>query len=390
MAPTITSIEMVEFAFPLEDVGSSPNGFSLVYEPGTTTERKLFGIRVDTDTGITGEYVGGNSPGAAEINMFAQYLVGKNPLDREKHWSEIKRALRKYDRMGIGPVDIALWDFAGKYYDAPIHDLLGSYRDRLPAYASTYEADLNGGLDSPEAFADFAEECQGMGYPGFKIHVWESDEWGDIDREVETVHAVGDRVGDEMNLMLDPACQYETFGDALTVGKACEDEDFYWYEDPYRDAGISQHGHRKLRQLLDVPLLQTEHIRGLESHTDFIASEATDFVRADPEYDAGITGAMKIAHVAEGFGLDVELHAPGPAQRQCMAAIRNTNYYEMALVHPEVENPVPPVYLGDYADRLDSIDENGTVPVPDGPGLGVEYDWEYIEDHQTGSTHVYD
>lgn len=390
MAPTITSIEMVEFGFPLEDVGSSPNGFSLVYDPGETTQRKQFGIRIETDTGITGEYVGGNSPGAAEINMFAQYLVGKNPLDREKHWSEIKRALRKYDRMGIGPIDIALWDFAGKYYDAPIHDLLGSYRERLPAYASTYEADQNGGLDSPEAFADFAEDCLEMGYPGFKLHVWESDAWGDIDREVETVHAVGERVGDEMDLMLDPACQYETFGDALTVGKACAEEEFYWYEDPYRDAGISQHGHHKLREMLDVPLLQTEHVRGLESHTDFIANDATDFVRADPEYDAGITGVMKIASVAEGFGLDIELHAPGPAQRQCMAALRNTNYYEMALVHPEVENPVPPVYLDGYADELESIDDDGTVGVPDEPGLGVEYDWDYIEDHQTGSTHVYD
>lgn len=216
--------------------------------------------------------------------------------------------------MGIGPIDITLWDFAGKYYDAPIHELLGSYRDRPPTYASTYEADRNGGLDSPEAFADFAEECLEMGYPGFKIHVWESDTWGNLDQDVETVHSVGERVGEEMNLILDPACQYETFSDALTVGKACEQEDFYWYEDLYRDAGISQHGHRKLRQLLDVPLLQTEHVRGLESHTDFIASEATDFVRADPEYDAGITGAMKIVHVAEGFGLDVELHAPGPAQ----------------------------------------------------------------------------
>jgi L-alanine-DL-glutamate epimerase-like enolase superfamily enzyme len=389
MAPTITEIEMVEFSFPLEDVGSSPNGFCLVYEPGATTDRKQFAIRVHTDTGVTGEFVGGNSPAAAQINMFADYLIGKNPLDREKHWSEIKRALRKYDRMGIGPVDIALWDFAGKYYDASIHELIGGYRDRLPAYASTYEADLNGGLDSPEAFADFAENCLDRGYPGFKLHVWESDAWGDLEREIETVHAVGERVGDEMDLMLDPACQYETFADALAVGKACAEEDFYWYEDPYRDAGISQHGHRKLRELADVPLLQTEHVRGLESHTDFIANNATDFVRADPEYDAGITGVMKIAHVAEGFGLDVEVHAPGPAQRQCMAAIRNTNYYEMALLHPEVENPVPPVYLNGYADKIDSIDSNGTVSVPDGPGLGVEYDWEYIENHQTGSTHVY-
>lgn len=390
MPPTITKVETVEFAFPLENTGLSPNGFCIVYDEGKTHHRKLFGIKIHTDVGITGEYVGSNSPGAAQINMFADYLIGRNPFERERIYSEVKRALRKYDRMGIGPIDIALWDFAGKYYDSPIHEMLGTYRKRLPAYASTYEADLNGGLDSPETYADFAEECLEMGYQGFKIHVWEHESWGDIDREIETVHAVGERVGDEMDLMHDPACHYVTWADALKVGKALDEHDFFWYEDPYRDAGISQHGHRKLREHLETPILQTEHIRGLESHTDFIANGATDFVRADPEYDAGITGAMKIAHVAEGFGLDVEYHAPGPAQRHCMAATRNSNYYELALVHPKLDNPIPPVYKGGYNDYIDAIDDDGTVPVPDGPGLGVDYDWEYIEEHQTGSVHVYE
>ncbi|MFB6074403.1 MAG: enolase C-terminal domain-like protein [Haloarculaceae archaeon] len=391
MPPEITRVESVEFAYDIENVGLDGAGFNLVYEPDSVTERKLFAIRIHTDEGITGEYVGGNSPGAAQINTFADYLVGKNPLARERHWSEIKRALRKYDRMGMGPIDIALWDFAGKYHDAPIHELLGTYRTRLPAYASTYHGDENGGLDSPEAFAAFAEECRDMGYPGFKIHGWGgSDDSRDVDREVETVHAVGEAVGDEMDLMLDPACEYETFGDALTVGRACDEEGFYWYEDPYRDGGISQHGHRRLAERLDTPLLQTEHVRGLEPHTDFAAAEATDFLRADPEYDAGITGAMKIAHVAEGFGIDVEFHAPGPAQRHCIAATRNANYYELALVHPDCPNTQPPVYEGDYSDMLDTVDDDGTVPVPDGPGLGVEYDWDYIEDNATGSVHVYE
>ena len=390
MSPTITRVESTEFSYPLEDVGQNPDGFSLVYDPGETTHRTLFALQIHTDEGITGEYVGGSSPGAAQINTFADYLVGKNPLAREKHWSEIKRALRKYDRMGMGPIDIALWDFAGKYYDAPIHELLGTYRTRLPAYASTYEADENGGLDSPEAYADFAEECLEMGYPAFKMHVWGSDEWRDIDREIETVRTLGERVGSEMDLMLDPACQYETFADALKVGRACDEAGFFWYEDPYRDGGISQHAHRKLREKLETSILQTEHVRGLEPHADFVQADATDFVRADPEYDAGITGAMKIARMTEAFGLDVEFHAPGPAQRHCMAATRNTNYYELALVHPNVDNPIPPVYEGGYSDMIDTIDADGTVAVPDGPGLGVEYDWDYIEDNATGSIHVYE
>jgi L-alanine-DL-glutamate epimerase-like enolase superfamily enzyme len=391
MAPEITKIESVEFTYEIPDVGTDQHGFNLVYDPGNAVERKLFAVSVHTDTGITGNYVGGNSPGAAQINTFADYLVGKNPLARERHWSEVKRALRKYDRMGIGPVDIALWDFAGKYHDAAIHELLGTYRTRMPAYASTYHGDEAGGLDSPEAFADFAEQCHEMGYPGFKIHGWGGSPGArDLDREVAAVHAVGERVGDEMDLMHDPACELETFGEALTLGRALDEEGFFWYEDPYRDGGISQHGHRKLRQQLDTPILQTEHVRGLEPHTDFVANEATDFVRADPEYDAGITGAMKVAHVAEGFGLDVEFHAPGPAQRHCIAATRNTNYYELALVHPDCPNTQPPVYEGDYSDMLDAVDDDGTVGVPDGPGLGVEYDWDYIHENATGSVHTYE
>ncbi|WP_101296983.1 enolase C-terminal domain-like protein [Halegenticoccus soli] len=389
MTPTITRIESTEFSYPMEDVGYAPGGFSLVYSPGETTERKLFALRIHTDEGISGEYVGGNSPAAAQINTFANYLVGKNPLERERHWSEIKRALRKYDRMGMGPIDIALWDFAGKYYDAPIHELLGTYRTRLPTYASTYQGDRNGGLDSPEAYADFAEQCLDMGYPGYKLHVWGGD-WRDTDDVIAAVHAVGERVGEEMDLMLDPACELETFGDALKVGRACDEEGFFWYEDPFRDGGISQHAHRKLRELLDTPILQSEHVRGLEPHADFVANDATDFVRADPEYDAGITGAMKIARVAEGFGLDVEFHAPGPAQRHCIAATRNANYYEMALVGPKCQNTMPPVYRDGYSDMLDAIDADGTVPVPEGSGVGVEYDWEYIEENRTGSVHVYE
>jgi L-alanine-DL-glutamate epimerase-like enolase superfamily enzyme len=391
VSPEITRIESREFTYELADVGTDHNGFNLVYAPGETTTRKLFGVQIDTDVGITGEYVGGNSPGAAQINTFADYLIGKDPLAREKHWSEIKRALRKYDRMGMGPIDIALWDFAGKYYDAPIHELLGTYRERMPAYASTYHGDDAGGLDSPAAFAEFAETCRDLGYDGFKIHGWGGDDSArDLDREIEAVHAVGAAVGDEMDLMHDPACELETFGDALTLGRALDEQGFFWYEDPYRDAGTSQHAHRELRQHLDTPLLQTEHVRGLEMKNDFVANEATDFVRADPEYDAGITGAMKVARMAESFGLDVEYHAPGPAQRHCIAATRNTNYYEMALVHPDCQNTTAPIYAGEYDDQLDSVDDDGMVPVPDGPGLGVEYDWDYIEANRTGSVHVYE
>lgn len=169
MGPTITRIEIREFEYPLENIGTDENEFNLVYEPGSTLEANQLAFKIHTDVDVTGEYVLVTSIPSDQFETYADYLIGKNPLKRERHWSEIERALRNYDRMGIGPLDIALWDFAGKDYDAPIHKLLGTYQTEIPAYASTYHGDENDRLDSPEAFADFAEKCLKRGFPGFKL-----------------------------------------------------------------------------------------------------------------------------------------------------------------------------------------------------------------------------
>lgn len=132
-----------------------------------------------------------------------------------------------------------------------------------------------------------------------------------------------------------------------------------------------------------APLLMTEHVRSLEPHVDFALAEATDFLRGDVGYD-GITGVMKLAHAAEGLGLDIEFHGPGPAQRQCMAAVRNTNYYEMGLVHPHAPaSHDSQLYKDGYRDTLDAIDSDGCVPVPQGPGLGVAIDWDWVARNRT-------
>ncbi len=377
------TVRSVEWAMP--DLGYDYNGFNAVYSKGSVARQVSYVLTLETDAGVTGEYVGGNAVSYAQIGMVADYLLGKNPLGRERIWNDLKRALRKHDRFGIGPVDIALWDMAGKLYGAPVSELLGGFRTALPAYASTYHGDENGGLDSPAAFADFAVQCAELGYRAFKIHGWGA---GSIAREVATVLQTRAAVGRDMHLMLDPACEYATFADALTVGRACDEAEYFWYEDPYMDGGTSAFGHRKLRQLLKTPLLMGEHVRGVEAHVDQALQDGTDFIRADPDYDAGITGVMKLAHAAEGLGLDCEIHAPGPAHRHCMAAIRNTNYYELGLVHPKVPGRSAhfPVYADGYSDDLESIDRDGHVAVPDGPGLGVQLDWDWIRAHETGAT----
>ncbi len=384
--PKITRVEVLTYGFTSNDLAADSyyNGFNLVYSPGDRLDRTGHLLRIHTDVGIVGEFAGGVATDFAQMKMFLPYLIGRNPLQRELFYNDVKRALRKYDRMSMGPVDIALWDIAGKLYDAPVWELLGGYRRSVPAYASTYHGDENGGLDSPEAFAEFAVACREMGYPAFKIHGWSH---APIEREVENVLAVREAVGPKMDLMLDPACEYETFADALKVGRACDEANFFWYEDPFKDGGLSQFAHAKLRELIRTPILMGEHVRTLEPKVDMVVAGATDYMRVNPTYDLGITGAMKAAHAAEGFGLDVEIHAPGPAQRHVMAAVRNANYYELGLIHPIAPSSSAPIY-SDYSDALDAIDEKGHVPVPDGPGLGVSIDEEFLRAHLQ-STEVY-
>jgi len=378
--PTIKSIEILTFAYSVEGL-SIDHSANSVYTPGGKIDRRGHAVIITDSDGVMGEWVSKDPDAAmvAQARSLAPWLVGRDADSREQMYDDCKRMQRKLWAFGYSPIDIALWDLAGKRYGVSVTKLLGGFRTKLPTYASTFHGDRNGGLSTKEAFADYAEYCYGLGFRAFKIHGWTA---GDRREEAENVLHVASKVGHKMDLMLDPACELKTFGDALYVGRACDEAKFFWYEDPFRDGGYSCHVHRKLRQLLKTPLLMGEHVRGLEAKADTIASEATDYVRANPTLDMGITGVMKIAHLAESFGLDCEMHGCGPAHRHCMAALRNTNYYELALCAPKIGNPAPPIYTCGYTDQPWDVDKDGCFPVPTGPGLGVTHDWSFIRKQQ--------
>jgi L-alanine-DL-glutamate epimerase-like enolase superfamily enzyme len=128
----------------------------------------------------------------------------------------------------------------------------------------------------------------------------------------------------------------------------------------------------------------TEHIRGAEMKAAYAVAGACDMFHLDPEYDLGITGAMKCAHLAEALGIDVQFHACGPAHRACVAATRNTHFYELALTGPNMPNLIAPVYTCGYSDHEADLPADGCMPVPAGPGLGVAYDWAWIEAYADG------
>ncbi|AWT59485.1 MAG: D-galactarolactone cycloisomerase [Candidatus Moanabacter tarae] len=375
----ITRIAVTQFSHEFENLSlESRYGFDLVYKAGATLSQKGSILTIETSAGVSGQTLGGID------DRTARYLLGRNPLDREIIWHDLKRSNRVSTGAPPGEVDIALWDFAGKLYGAPVYELLGGgWRKKLPAYASTYHGDENGGLTTPGDFAQFAKYCKDeYGYPAFKIHGWVN---GPIDREIDAVLAIREAVGEKMDLLLDPAGAFQTFEDVLKVGRAVDEARYMWYEDPFRGGGFSRFAHAKLRELIKTPMLMGEHVRGLEAKADTIYTGATDFVRANANADGGITGVMKLASLAEAHGLDVELHGGSLAHRHVMSTLRNANYYELGLVHPKIPNTKPPIYNERrWLDELDSVDENGCVEVPEGPGLGVQLDWDYIKANQTG------
>jgi L-alanine-DL-glutamate epimerase-like enolase superfamily enzyme len=115
----ITKLEVTTFEYELENVGKDYNTFNMVYEPnGRLTQRGSI-LTMHTDQGVVGEYPV-TGPALAEVSTASQYLIGKNALEREMIYNDTKRGLRHGAMLGVGVIDILLWDIAGKLYDEPV------------------------------------------------------------------------------------------------------------------------------------------------------------------------------------------------------------------------------------------------------------------------------
>ena len=212
---------------------------------------------------------------------------------------------RYVDPSAIGTVDVALWDIAGKVAGLPVHRLLGTYRHTVPVYFSS------GLHPRAEAYAEEATYWREQGWKGYKLHpptspYAVSPEVAPVQADIDGCVAVHDAVGGTMALMLDASWAY-SYAEALTVGRAIEELGFTWYEDPLPAEDL--YGCRKLVQHLDIPVLATElTLGGLYTLPQWITERATDMLRGDVVIKGGITGMMKIGHLAEAFHMKCEVH----------------------------------------------------------------------------------
>ena len=134
--PIITSVEVIQYETDAGDMDLHPalelhdifGVFSpYLYKSGDRFKRRAHGIRIHTSAGVSGEYISIGFAGTdfAAVERFAPSLIGRNALHRDAIYNDFKQAMRQQARMGVGVVDVALWDLAGKYYNAPVYELLG-------------------------------------------------------------------------------------------------------------------------------------------------------------------------------------------------------------------------------------------------------------------------
>ena len=351
--------------------------------PGPERETAISLTRIVTDDGAWGVCLGGSQEVADSVLKPA--IVGEDPFYREKIWHRLNEWQRLHkgvlsDR-AIAVVDMALWDLAGRCLGQPVYKLLGASRDKVLAYASTMCGDeMEGGLNTPEAYADFALKCVDRGYPALKLHTWMPPiEWApDPKMDVAACAAVREAVGPDMPLMLD-CYHFYNREQALYIGRELEVLDYYWLEEPMDEQSISSYVW--LSEQLDIPVVGPETAEGkMFTRAEWILQKASDISRGGVGDVGGITPLMKIVHLCESFGVRMEVHGGGPGNLHVLCAMGIPGeFYERGLLHPFIDyDEVPPWFNS----QPDPMDEEGYVHVSDEPGLGWDINWDYVRDHR--------
>lgn len=355
--------------------------------PSITTKQAL--LRITDSDGVSGYALG--KPNYLRADQVEQYfkatLIGKDPLAREAIHKEfsIRQRTRAVElpEHSISYVDQALWDLAGNRFDTPVWKLLGGARERVPAYASTMCGDSTpGGLSSPEDYAAFAVTLKERGYQGIKLHTWMPPLPGapDLQRDKRACAAVREAVGDGYPLMLDGYHWYSRT-EALELGRELDRLGFAWFEEPMDE--FSVRSYRWLADQVRTPVIGPETVPGRhQSRAEWIANDACDILRVGAMNGGGITPALKTLHMAEGFGLECEVHGNGAPNLALVGGALNVRWYERGLLHPHVDYDWVAPHLNAISDP---IDENGIVTMPSLPGLGEDINHAYIEEHTVAS-----
>ncbi len=324
---------------------------------------------VETDEGITGYTMqnsnleDGGVMGDVLHKVYAPQLLGEDPMHIEGLWQKIRRLNRHAYNLSdgvAGSIDVALWDIAGKVAGLPIAKMLGMAREKIPAYATARSI-----RPKPETVFNEAKQRKAEGYHGFKIQFWDG-----LDLDIPRFRAAREAVGDDYPLMQDAAGMY-SFTQALAAGRELGRLGYTWFEEPIPDRNTLQL--KRLTDDLDVPILAGETLR-VHELAEQMAAGVFDIARGDVHLKEGITGMRKAIGMADLLGFDLEVH--GVAQPLLEAA---NLHVSLAMTNGRWAETFHPVYSKGLKGNPLAIDAEGYKHLPTGPGLGVELDWDWID-----------
>ncbi|MXR51908.1 mandelate racemase/muconate lactonizing enzyme family protein [Halovenus sp. WSH3] len=355
-------------------------------------------VRVYTDAGVagTGEaYWGAGVPEL--IERMKPFVLGENPLDIDRLYEHLiqkmsgEGSIEGVTVTAISGIEIALHDLAGKLLDVPAYQLLGGkYRDEVRAYCDCHtEAEAD-----PDACAVEAERVvEELGYDALKFDLdvssgQEKDRAnrhlrpGEIRHKTEIVERVTEQVRDRADVAFD--CHWSFAGNsAERLAGAVEEYDVWWLEDPVPPENLDVQ--ETVTRSTTTPIAAGENRYRLSEHRRLIESEAVDILAPDVPKVGGMRETRKIADLANQYYVPVAMHnVSSPVGTVASAHVGAAVPNALAVEYHSYE-------LDWWADLVEeSVIEDGSITVPERPGLGVTLDLDAVAEHMVDGEELVD
>lgn len=331
-------------------------------------------VRITTGDGLVGwgETFGFGVVPSAKLaidRMIAPLCVGQDAAQIAPLMLDVQKKLHVFGRSGpvmygVSAVDMALWDLAGKAANAPVHRLLGGSRKmRLPCYASLTR------YSDPALVRANVRRAIDAGFRSLKLH----------EIELPSIRAAREEAGADIEIMLDVNCPW-SLGEARIHAAALREFGLRWLEEPVWPPENFE-GLAELRRTVGIPLAAGENASTLIEFDRLMAAGAVDLVQPSPAKMGGITELAKIAAIAAARNVTLMVHTfyDGPG---LLAAIQATAALGSAA--SMVEWRYFDIEAQLYGSSL--LPADGHIPVPQGPGLGLEPDQDVIRTYGVRST----
>lgn len=328
---------------------------------------------ISTDQGITGLVPAPSGDLAKAIieEGLKPYLIGENPLHNERIWSRMYWGMLINGRRGavvnaIGVVDCAIWDLKGKITGQPVHRLLGGFQDTVNSYGSG----INLNLSNSELVAQVRSFVE-QGFRMVKIKIGHQDPEIDLER----VRLVREAIGPSVHLSLDVNNAWSV-GTAIDLARRFEPFDIYWLEEPILADEIANYA--RLADRTSIPIAAGENHYTKWEFKELIEKGAVRIVQADVVRCGGLTEFVKIAAMADAYGLPVCPHHSILTDVPAIAALPNGLFHEYA---EEMFEPVSKMVKDCARPHL------GMITPMDKPGFGIELNPEAVERYRHKPAH---